>query len=358
MASSDSTEIERRMTRCEAMLAVMLATSGLSADPDDYFMLREMLFRRLPHPFDEEWMFLLDRILRRRVERSERGENVSELRQRLGKFEEEVGQSRGKLAEAMQLLQRLQKSAPQQAVFQRYTDQVDQINNTIPRLEKDLRQALDVVTSGHRVLQTDVHSYLVAQSMGIDLNDLPLPRFIPVRVYLSEASQRDVDRVTKAVTQLSEVFGFTVSDEFPAKSGSWWKKWFVKTKEVATQPEVQQRIEKLERALELKGLAQPQANVDKTEAEAVATLVKAVENSPNVAIQAGSLLLVKTTQNGQNCLQVRTLTQRELIHLEKHQDLLTSPSTVMSQLAGISRSDTVATLEAPAAQQGGQPEPP
>ncbi len=230
MASSDSSELERRMARCEAMLAVMMATSDLSTDPDDYYMLRDMFLRRLPHPFDEEWYFFLDRMLRRRAERSERGENVSELRQRLRKFEEEVGQSRGQLAEAMQLLQKIQKSAPQPEVFQRYTGQIDRISDTIPQLEKDLRQALDVVTSGHRVLQTDVHSYLVAQSMGIDLNDVPLPRFIPVRVYLSEAPQRDVDRVTKAVTQLSEAFGFTVSDEFPAKTGSWWKKWFVKTK--------------------------------------------------------------------------------------------------------------------------------
>jgi hypothetical protein len=66
--------------------------------------------------------------------------------------------------------------------------------------------------------------------------------------------------------------------------------------------------------------------------------VKATENSAHVAIQVGSLLFVKTNHNGQNCIQARTLTQRELTHLEKHQDLLTSPSTVMSELAGISRS--------------------
>jgi hypothetical protein len=316
MASSDSTELERRMARCEAMLAVMMATSDRDVDPHDYMMLNDMLFRRRSHPSDEDLMFFLDHILRRRVERPERGENVSELRRRLGKFEDELGQSRGQMVEAMQLLQRLQRSALQQDDFQHYTEQVDQIGNTIPQLEKELRRALDVVSSEHRTLQTDVHSYLVAQSMGIDLKDLPLPRFIPVRVYLSEASQQDVDRVTEAVTGLSEVFGFTVSDEFPAKNGSWWKKWFVKTKEVATQPEVQKRLEKLERALELKGLAEPQANVDKLEAEAVAMLVKAVENSPNAAIQAGSLLLVKTTHKRRKCLQVRTLTQRELIHLE------------------------------------------
>jgi hypothetical protein len=164
------------------------------------------------------------------------------------------------------------------------------------------------------------------------------PGFLPVRVYLSEASRDDIRNVTKAVSQIADAFGFTVSDEFPEKTGSWWKKWFVKTKDAATQPEVSQRLEELERALQLRGLGKPQAEIDKTQAEAVALLLKAVDGIPNVAIQTGAILLVKTAQNGSNCLQVRTLTQRELIHLEKHQDLLTTPDTVLSQLAGLARS--------------------
>ena len=76
-------------------------------------------------------------------------------------------------------------------------------------------------------------------------------------------------------------------------------------------------------------------------------LIKAIENIPQVAIQSGSLLLVKITDDdGQACLQVRTLSQREMIQLEKHQHLLTSPSTVLRELSRLSadNSESVQTL--------------
>jgi hypothetical protein len=206
---------------------------------------------------------------------------------------------------------------------------VDEMSQTVPSLEV----SLDKLASFQKTAETDLHCYLAVQSFGLDLASVPLPRFIPIRVYLSEASRDVIDAVVRAVEGMSYAFGFVVSEEFPAEKGSWWKKWFVKTKEALTQPEVQQRLDKLERALELTGLMQPQANVDKIEAEAAATLIKAVEDVPNVAIQTGSLLLVKTTRKrGGKCVQVRTLTQREMIHLERHQDMLSSPATILERL--------------------------
>jgi len=341
--ASESTELERRVARCEAMMAAMMITTFPGADPDDWYLLRDLMTRRIREPFDEKWLFLLDRIISRREKFGD-----SDLRQRLSQFEESFEKTSSRLAELSDVVQVLRTEAPQRELFQQYARQVDSISKAFPDQQERLARSVASLTLGQRTLQTDVHTYLVAQSMGLDLNVIPLPRFVPIRVYLSKASQSDIENVTTAVSRIADAFGFAVSDEFPEKTGSWWKKWFVKTKEVATQPEVQQRLKELERALKLKGLGKPQAEIDKSQAEAVALLVKAVEKIPNVAIQTGAILLVKTNQNGSNCLQVRTLTQRELIHLEKHQDPLTTPGTVLSQLAGIARN----------AEQSGEPEPP
>jgi hypothetical protein len=341
--ASESTELERRVARCEAMMAAMMITTFPGADRDDWYLLRDLMKRRIKEPFDDEWLYLFDRIISRREKFGD-----SDLRQRLSQFEESFASASSRLAELSEVVEVLRKEAPQRELFQQHVSRIDSISQALPDEQKRLARSIESLTLGQRTLQTDVHTYLVAQSMGLDLNVIPLPRFVPIRVYLSEASRSDIQNVSNAVSRIAEAFGFAVSDEFPEKTGSWWKKWFVKTKEVATQPEVQQRLEELERVFKLKGLGKPQAEIDKTQAEAVALLVKAVEGIPNVAIQTGAILLVKTPRNGDNCLQVRTLTQRELIHLEKHQDLLTTPDTVFSQLAGIARN----------AEQSGEPEPP
>jgi len=236
-------------------------------------------------------------------------------------------------------------------------DQVAELTQRLRRLEgfmlggesenEALRMDVDALDQVQRQLQTDLHSYLVIQSMGLDCSDVPLHRFVPMRVYLSDVDKVDADLISAAVDKFVNTFGFCVSDDFPAETGSWSKKWFVKTKDAVTQPEVTERLEKIERSLEIQGLHKPQAEVDKTEAEAAAMLIKAIDNVPNAAIQIGSLLLVKTTSDdGKNSLQVCTLTPTELIHLEKNQKLLTSPQTILHKLTALCADEVKALPDA------------
>lgn len=176
--------------------------------------------------------------------------------------------------------------------------------------------------------------------MGVDLSSVPLPRFIPIRVYLSEGDSKRTQSVSNAIRQLLDTYGFSVSDDFPEESGSWWKKWFAKTREVATQPEMIERLKKIERAVELQGLHKPQSEINRNEAEAVAALLKAVESVPMAAIQAGAILLVKTNSpNMGPCVQVRTLTLRELTLLERNQKLLASPHDILAKLMELNQED-------------------
>jgi hypothetical protein len=172
---------------------------------------------------------------------------------------------------------------------------------------------------------------------------------VPLRAYLSDGSDDIIDAISAAINKLINASGFEISDDFDAVIGSWYKKWFAKTTEVATQPEVVKRLEKIERALELKGLGQPQAEIDKKQAEATATLLKAVEKVPNTAIQVGSILLVKVSGPNGPVVQVRTLSHRELIEIENNPNILVSPADVLKTLSTLcnDKSETASTNKSP-----------
>lgn len=193
---------------------------------------------------------------------------------------------------------------------------------------------VDVIEKAQDFIKQELHTFLVAQSLGLDINNMPFYRIIPVRVYLSEADEKQIGKISEVINNLTKAFGFEISDDFPPETGSWFKRWFAKTKKAVTQPEVKERLRKIERALELKGVHQIQSEIDKNEAEAAASLIKAMDNVPNGAVQVGSLLLFKIEDpQGKTCLQARTLNPSEMIYLEKNQNLLSSPHEILEKLS-------------------------
>jgi len=198
--------------------------------------------------------------------------------------------------------------------------------------------SIDLLQHGQTTLSANTHEWLAVQSLGIDSSKARLSRFLPLRAYLSEVHGDTVEDISQAIGSVLEAFGFEIADEFPAEHGSWYKKWFAKTTEVMTQPEVAERLAKLERALELKGLGRPQAEIDEKQAAAVSHLITAVKDTPNAAIQVGSILLIKLSGPNGAAIKVRTLTQMELIHLENNQSLLDSPSDLLERLSDVCRS--------------------
>jgi hypothetical protein len=265
----------------------------------DYYRKGTSYEKRSPYP-ESELKFLLDQISRTRqaeresLERDYERFHIQQSELNKG-FGNQIDDVRGKLVEVMSSIETLaQKNAD---------------------------------------LSAGTHEWLAIQSLGIDSAEVRISRFVPLRVYLSDTPGQAVEEVSDAICKLLEAFSFEISDDFPPIRGSWFKKWFAKSVEVATQPEVIERLAKIERALELKVLVQPQADIDKKQSEAVARLLKAVESIPNAAIQAGSILLVKITTKSGPVIQVRTLTQRELIHLENNQRLLSSPANLLEKLS-------------------------
>ena len=90
-------------------------------------------------------------------------------------------------------------------------------------------------------------------------------------------------------------------------------------------------LDEARRAIELEALHKPQSVVDKGQAEAVSALLSGLTGSDSAAIQVGSILISKTTDSkGHVSIQVRTLTQQQLIALEKTPDLLSNPERLFS----------------------------
>ncbi len=180
----------------------------------------------------------------------------------------------------------------------------------------------------------DAQAYLAALSADVPLRDLPLPRIVPVRVYLRDGSE-GVESVSRAVESLLRSAGFDISGDLPPETGSWYKRWFAKTKEALTAPQVVERLEKVERAAELEYISTKQAEADRNHAEAVAALIQSLQNEQEAAVQAGSILLLKfSDEHGHSRIVTRTLTQRELVAIERAPQLLKDPVGLLAALAG------------------------
>lgn len=215
----------------------------------------------------------------------------------------------------------------------------DQAWQDLHRLTKDedgLVRMIAAEALGQALHKAELYSFLSSISLGSDVEDSPLQRFIPVRVYLPEGNPNEVVLVNKVLETIFNMLDVSVSDDFPAETGSWFKRLFVKTSEAITQPEVTERLQKIERSLELHGLHQPQSQVDKNEAEAVSIIISSLEKIPSAVIQVGSLVVIKSSdsQNDPHLL-VRSLSQQEMIYLEKNQHLLKSPQELFSKLSEV-----------------------
>ncbi|KFL88499.1 hypothetical protein AmDm5_2501 [Acetobacter malorum] len=239
---------------------------------------------------------------------------------------EEVLHLRGQRLKRIEKIQRQQDALREelQKDFTGLSGRLNEVVQTVGSLEKD-----------QKTLSANTHAWLAAQSLGIDTSEIRLSRFVPLRVYLSDTPGSAVEDTSRAINDLLEAYGFEVTDDFPPIHGSWFKRWFAKSKDVLTQPEVAERLQKVERAVELKGLDIPQAEIDAKKADAVSKLMDSVKDVPNAAIQVGSILLIKINTPAGPSIQVRTLTQAELILLENNQKLLASPENIMERLSEI-----------------------
>jgi hypothetical protein len=205
----------------------------------------------------------------------------------------------------------------------------------IAQKQADLGGAIENQTEKILGLTDDLRSFVWLTSVGADISKIKMIRYIPVRVYLKDAiaDAQIPERIVRFILSVTETIGLEKAEEFPEEGGSWWKRLILKTKEALTHKEVTDRLGKAERAAELAYLDKPQADANKSQAEAASSLITALKETNNACVQVGSLLIVKATSpDGNSCVMARTLTPHELKWLEENQTLLRDPQLILEHL--------------------------
>ena len=200
VAPQDPRSLAQRVRRLEFLLFSLLLSLGDEGDGEELWLEFRHFFRRgLDRDFFDEprFEFFMDRVFERRL----RSQPESLLRQ-------------------------------------------------VEQLQSEVR-ALEAKTD---TVQIETHSLLAIQALGLPTDRVQSTRFVPVRAYIDQTPEGAINAISAAITEVLVAYGFAVADEFPEIKGSWFKKWFAKSKEALSQPEVIERLEKIERAVELKGL--------------------------------------------------------------------------------------------------------
>lgn len=218
------------------------------------------------------------------------------------------------------------------------TSKVDLLKNKVAMLEDEVDRLrlrkLERMPDDFNALQSDVLQYFSLIGSGLDSNDIPLNRIVAIKAYCKDADRDFFDTIVSSTNRFLDILGYDIVRELPAVKGSWWQKWFVRSREELTKEENQERLQKAERALELKYLSKEQSEVDMRQAEAASILLKSLPDKSTAAIQVGSLLIVKNWDNRKDSILVKTLSNRDLIFLERNQHLLKQPQTMLEALAG------------------------
>ncbi|MEU8401900.1 STAS domain-containing protein [Nonomuraea sp. NPDC048892] len=143
--------------------------------------------------------------------------------------------------------------------------------------------------------------------------------------YLGDAESAPA--VEQALRQFGEAFGWEVTPRSEPLEGSWFRRFRLKAKDLAMSADAKEIAEELRRAAELRALHSVQADNDSKQAQAAATLIQALDGTDQAVVMVGSVLVIKDAGR----LAVRTLTQRQLMFLERSADM-TQPSNVLEAL--------------------------
>ncbi len=156
---------------------------------------------------------------------------------------------------------------------------------------------------------------------------------LPVRVFLDTNDFKIIYCFNASLYRLLCKFDF-IRTEIPIQeSGSFFSKFFVNTKNLSSNNDVDEILTKIKKGIELHYLDKGQADVDKCKAETICILLNSLKDIKNVAIQIGSLLLIKTTKsNDEITLLTHFLTSDELIYIEKNQHIFKEPSKILFEL--------------------------
>lgn len=219
---------------------------------------------------------------------------------------------------AITLSQRLVAEKTKQRGIDTLKDQIVKINDSITQLQEE-----------------NLKLKKILYDIVITTDNKEKVQYLPIDIYLDTNDSQDIFSVYESIKQFNEVIGFENSFDFKAISGSWYKRFIARSKQLITDDEVISRLKEAEYGFEVNGILKQQSEIDKNQSEALLNILNSVERIPNAAIRIGSLIIVKITDKvtGDANVQVRSLSILEMHTLNKNPELLQNPRKILSTLA-------------------------
>lgn len=162
-------------------------------------------------------------------------------------------------------------------------------------------------------------------------------RTLKCSIYLSDGNLDAANKVEAAIEILIEAIGFDVLIRNTPRHGSWYRDFFVRSKEMLSNQEVQKRLKKAERAAELQLYGRTQSDIDLKTAEAVAKLKSSIKDEDSAVILIGNLFIAKYKQGNGHSSITLTLSAAQLEAFENHPDPFTDPERLVDYLQKLNR---------------------
>jgi hypothetical protein len=155
---------------------------------------------------------------------------------------------------------------------------------------------------------------------------------LSVAVYVDSDDVSVQQATIDAASRVRIALGYGDEGEIDIVRGSIFRRsraWLSKS---LSSEEVQTRLIKIERAVELTVLESKQAAYDSIEAEAVKNLIESLAEVERASVRIGSILVVKYKVGDETVVLVRNLSQAEVRALERFPEIQTRPDNVFHAL--------------------------
>ncbi|MDO6508763.1 hypothetical protein Q4506_17280 [Colwellia sp. 4_MG-2023] len=223
----------------------------------------------------------------------------------------------------------------------RKIQQVELSNKELQRIVRDLRQTFQVTKITVAELKSEVQkladgkvklelkmahqNYL--SCFGLQQHEIENSITLPLRIYITDVTAKsDIENLLFEENEnvVFEAIG-------PDIKGSWYKEIYYKL----TGEDAKKYKAYAEKAAKLKAFEKPQAEVDNLNADTISKLLKALENTPEGALQNGRVLVVKfiNPETQQSQVSSQLLSIDELIYLENNKGLIQNPRLILEQIA-------------------------
>jgi hypothetical protein len=209
--------------------------------------------------------------------------------------------------------------------FHALSREIDALKKDLHRLEKNL-SLLGKNEQDHHAQTLDL---LVTMASELSSPSVAVTRLLPVTAYIDNHNYKTFVEVQAALRQIIAEAGFDIAFESDPVRGSWFGRFFVRSKFPVTSEETEAELRRIEQSLEGQINTPAPPEFDTSQSDGVAKLIYSLNGTPDAIIQIGSVLLVKVD----GVPTVRNLTQAELAFLDRNKRLYKMPKEILDELA-------------------------